>query len=268
MSRDVMGAGETTTMTLRAFAIFGILGLAVGLAGCAQPTPPPRVVATLPPSKPPPPVMPLGGYPELDTAPQRPDGTYVTPNFDMSDAAAVWHLRGALNVAALGCDQAGGGVVDGYNAWLRGHRAALDMAQAGYLHDWEQTGWGDWRDAYENQQTRLYNFYSQSPIRVAFCAAARAEIVKVGAVADADLPRFARAALVRLDQPFVDFYTGVDAWRDYYAPKVSAPRFVRTIPDEPAASPVAPVPTATSNATTPVSSSQPEPIAPTGDAPK
>jgi len=220
-------------MTLRAFAILSSLGLAVGLAGCStQPTPPPRVVATLPPAKPPPPVMPPGGYSEVDTASQRPDGTYVTPNFDMSDAAAVWHLRGALNVAALGCDQAGGRIVDGYNAWLRNHRAALDMAQTGYLHDWEQTGWGDWRDAYENQQTRLYNFYSQSPIRVAFCAAARVEIVKVGTVADADLPAFARAALVRLDQPFIDFYTKVDAWRDYYAPKVSAPRFVATIPDE------------------------------------
>lgn len=235
-------------MTLRVLAIFGVSGLAMAVAGCStQPTPPPRVVATLPSLKPPPPVMPPGGYAELDTAPQRPDGTYVTPNFDMSDAAAVWHLRGALNVAALGCDQAGGGIVDGYNAWLRGHRQVLDAAQTGYLHDWEQTGWWDWRNAYENQQTRLYNFYSQSPIRAAFCAAARVEIAKVGTIADADLPQFARAALVRLDQPFIDFFTGVDAWRDYYAPKVSAPRFVRTIPDEPAAPPVG-----TSDASAPV----------------
>ena len=195
-------------MTPRAFAIFGVLGLAAGLAGCAQPTPPPRVVATLPPAKPPPPVMPSGGYPELDTAPQRPDGTYITPNFDMSDCGGGVASARRAQRRGLGCDQAGGGVVDGYNAWLRGHRAVLDAAQTGYLHDWEQTGWGDWRDAYENQQTRLYNFYSQSPIRVAFCAAARVEIVKVGAVADADLPRFARAALVRLDQPFIDFFTG------------------------------------------------------------
>ena len=73
------------------------------------------------------------------------------------------------------------------------------------------------------------------------------------------LPHSARAALLLLV-----------LWSDasHAAPKVLAPRFVRTIPDEPAASPVAPVPTATSNATTAVSSSQPEPIAPTGDAPK
>jgi len=241
MPCKVMGAGETTTMTLRALAILTVSGLALSIAGCStQPTPPPRVVATLPPVEPPPPVMPPGGYPQIDTADQRPDGTYVTPNFDMSDAAAVWHLRGALNVAALGCDRAGGGIADGYNAWLKDHRAALDRAQAGYLRDWELSGWGDWRDAYENQQTRLYNFYSQSPIRTAFCAAARVEVAKVGAVADADLPAFARAALKRLDQPFIDFYTQVDAWRDYYAPKVPAPRFVATIPDNP---PPAPAPT-------------------------
>jgi hypothetical protein len=230
-------------MTLRAFAIFGGIGLTLALAGCAQPTPPPRVVATLPPAKPPPPVMPVGGYPELDTASQRADGSYVTPNFEMTDAAAVWHLRGALNVAALGCDQAGGGIVDGYNAWLRLHREGLDTYVKRYLQEWEKTGWGDWRDAYENNQTRLYNFYSQSPIRVAFCAAARAEIVNVGTVPDADLPKYARAALVRLDKPFIDFFTAIDAWRDYYAPKVSAPRFVATIPDESADSPTT-VPTA------------------------
>lgn len=261
-------------MTLRAFVIVGGLGLTVGLAGCTRPTPPPRVVATLPPVAPPP-VMPVGGYPEVYTAPQRANGTYITPNFDMSDSAAVWHLRGALNVAALGCDKAGGGVVDGYNAWLKGHVAVLAKAQAGYLHDWEQTGWGDWRNAYENQQTRLYNFYSQSPIRVAFCAAARLEIVQVGSIADAELPRFARASLVRLDQPFIDFYTQVDAWRDYYAPKVPAPRVVPTIPEKPAVpkvvSPTLPAvtgsPKPVAAPTTPAAKALP-PVAPASRPPK
>jgi len=224
-------------MTLRGLPILVVLGLAAGLAGCAQPSfPPPRVVATIAPPKPPPPVMPYGGYPELQIAEQRDDGTYVTPNFDMTDAAAVWHLRGALNVAALACDKAGGGVLDGYNAWIKAHSGALDSAVKTYLADWEQTGWWDWRQAYEANMTRLYNFYSNSTMRVAFCAAARVEMSRVATVADKDLPGFARASLVRLDQPFIDFYTAFDAWRDYYAPKVAAPRFVPTIP-EPAPSP-------------------------------
>ena len=261
-------------MALRRLIIASVFGLAAGLAGCAQPTPPPRVVATLPPRAPPPPVMPVGGYPELDTASQRADGSYVTPNFEMTDAAAVWHLRGALNVAALACDQAGGGVVDIYNAWLRSHREGLDTYVKRYLHEWEETGWGDWRDAYENNQTRLYNFYSQSSIRVAFCAAARTEIVTVGTVADADLPGYARGALARLDKPFIDFFTGVDAWRDYYAPKVPPPRFVATVPagsatapvvsaPAPAAGPVTPAPSA---AVEPVETGQPTPVTSSRDA--
>lgn len=229
----VMGAGERETMTVRAFAIFGSLGLAVGLAGCAKPTPPPRFVATLPPVKPPPPVMPPGGYPEVYTAPRRPDGTYIPPHFDTTDGALVWQLRGALNVAALGCDKAGGGVLDGYNAWLRTHSAILDRYFKEYLHEWELTGWDGWRDSFEKQQTRFYNFYSQSPIRVAFCAAARREIAQVATIPDAELPAFARASLARLDRPFFDFYAAVDAWRDYYQPKVAPPRFVPTIPDAP-----------------------------------
>ncbi|MGJ3627239.1 hypothetical protein AB5I41_10370 [Sphingomonas sp. MMS24-JH45] len=39
-----------------------------------------------------------------------------TPNLDNTDQAAVWHLRNALNVAALGCDLEGGGVIEPYNA--------------------------------------------------------------------------------------------------------------------------------------------------------
>jgi len=236
MAISVMGAGETTTMTLRAYVIFVAMGLAIGLAGCSQPTPPPRFVATVTPVKPPPPVMPSGGYPEVYTAPRRPDGTYIPPHFDTTDGAAVWQLRGALNVAALGCDRAGGGVLEGYNAWVRTHSAILTRYFKEYLHDWEEAGWNDWRNAFETQQTRFYNFYSQSPIRMAFCAAARIEIAKVATVPDADLPTFARASLARLDQPFFDFYRAVDAWRDYYHPNTPPPAVVPTIRNEAASS--------------------------------
>ena len=230
-------------MTLRGLASFGVLaGLAMGLAGCAQPVTPPPVVPTLAVA-PPPPVMPAGGYPGLKIPSKRKDGTYVTPNFEMTDAAAVWHLRGALNVAALACDKAGGGVIDGYNAWLTAHHAVLDASVKQYMHDWQVTGWWDWEQAYEANQTRLYNFYSQSTIRVAFCAAARTEIASIGTVADADLPTYARGALARIDKPFIDFYTAFDAWRDYYEPHVTPPPVVATLPSTPApaAAPVATV---------------------------
>jgi hypothetical protein len=238
-------------MTLRRFlTVAATAAMAAGLAGCAQPvvTPPP-VVATLPP---PPPVMPSGGYSGLKIPDKRKDGTYVTPNFEMTDAAAVWHLRAAFNVAALACDNAGGGVLDGYNAWLIAHRPVLDAAVKQYMHEWEITGWGDWENAYESNQTRIYNFYSQSTIRVAFCAAARTEIGKMGAVADADLPTYARGALARIDKPFIDFYTAFDAWRDYYEPHVTPPPVVATLPQAPtpATPPIATAESATPGAAT------------------
>lgn len=219
------------TTTLRTRGMLATMAvLAAALAGCTQPVTPPPVVATLPPPPPPPPTMPAGGYPGMEIAAKRNDGTYVTPNFQMTDAAAVWHLRGALNVAALACDSAGGGVLDGYNAWLVAHRAGLDGYVKRYQHEWQETGWSDWQAAYDNQQTRLYNFYSQPAIRVAFCAVARQEIAAVAPVADADLPLHARTALAHLDKPFIDFFTAFDKWRDFYEPKVAPPPVVATLP--------------------------------------
>jgi hypothetical protein len=221
-------------MTLRALPILGLTAVvAGGLAGCATTTPvvPPPIVATV---TPPPPQIPYGGYVGMVIPKKRADGTYPNPNVNMTDQAAVWHLRNALNVAALGCDKVGGGVAEGYNAWLAAHGPALEAYYKRYIQEWEITGWGDWQAAYDNNQTRIYNFYSQTTMRAAFCTAARTEIANVGVVADADLPTFARAALARLDKPFLDFYRDFDAWHDYYAPK--PPPVVRTLPAPVAAS--------------------------------
>ena len=186
---------------------------------------PPPVYATLPP---PPPKMPVGGYAKMEIPKKRTDGRYVTPNIDMTPAAAVWHLREALNVAALACNQAGGGTIDPYNAWLTSHRDALDANVKQYVREWEVTGWSDWRAAYDNAQTRLYNFYSQPALRVAFCRVSRKELGKIGAVTSAELPTYARAALARIDKPFIDFFTAFDAWRDYY--HVTPPPVLPTLP--------------------------------------
>jgi len=184
------------------------------LAACATPTKvaPPVVVATIAPPAPP---LPAGGYAELAIPARRADGRWVTPNIDVSEAAAVWHLRGALNVAALSCDVAGGPYVTAYNSWLRNRAAVLKSEGGRYTAEWQTGGGADWRATYDSQQTRLYNFYSQTFIRAGFCAVALNEVAAVEAVPDADLPAHARAALARLDQPFIDFYTAFDRWRSY-----------------------------------------------------
>lgn len=251
------------TMTLRAILGRGVLaGWVLGMAGCATPpVKPPPVVATVPP---PPPQMPAGGYIGMKIPHKTANGTYVTPNIANTDQAAVWHLRNALNVAALGCDHAGGGIVEPYNAWLTTHAAVLDRYWQAYRHEWQSTGWWDWERAYDNNQTRIYNFYSQPTMRAAFCAVARGEIAHVGQVADTDLPAFAREALLRLDKPFVDFYAAFNAWRDYYEP--APPPVVRTI-DTPIAV-ATPAPVATLDGKAPVALGTPSPSTSTpGDTP-
>jgi hypothetical protein len=216
-------------MTVRANLGWGLLGgMAIALSGCATapaPVQPPAVVPTV---TPPPPVMPAGGYIGMKIPPKRTtDGKYFTPNLDNTDQAAVWHLRNALNVAALGCDQAGGGVAELYSAWVTTQAAAIDRYYKAYIREWQAPGWWDWQRVYDDNQTRIYNFYARPAVRQAFCAVAREEVAKVGQVAEADLPAFARESLLRLDRPFVEFFAAYDKWRDYY--KASLP------PEEPPA---------------------------------
>jgi len=209
-------------MTVRANFGWGLLGgLTLAISGCATPSAsvklPPIVMAPPPPPMPPP-VMPAGGFIGMNSPRKRADGRYFTPNLDNTDQAAVWHLRNALNVAALGCDEAGGGVLEHYNAWIRTRAAVIDRHYQAYIREWQAPGWWDWQRVYDDNQTRIYNFYAQPAIRKAFCAVARVEVAQVGQVADEDLPAFARASLLRLDQPFIDFFAAYDAWRDYYFP--------------------------------------------------
>lgn len=206
-------------MTIRTKLGWGLLGgLALTLPGCATPPAPPPPPPPVVPVAPPPPAMPAGGYVGMKIPAKLEDGHYFTPNLNNTDAAAVWHLRNALNVAALGCDLEGGGIVDGYNAWIKTHAAAIDRYYQTYIVEWQAPGWSDWQRVYDDDQTRIYNFYAQPAMRAGFCAAARAEIAQVGQVADDALPTYARAALLRLDRPFVDFYTAFEAWRAHYHP--------------------------------------------------
>lgn len=189
-----------------------LLVAAVPLAGCATRTAsvaPPLVVATIPAAAP---AMPAGGYPGMVIPAALPDGRYPTPNLAASEAAAVWHLRGALNVAALACRDGGDVLAASYNGWIRAQKATLAAAERSYAGEWRAAG-GDAQDRYDDAMTRLYNFYGQPAMRPEFCAAAGSVLAEVAAVPAAGLAGYARGALARLDRPFTDFYAAFDAWR-------------------------------------------------------
>ncbi len=198
---------------MRRYVALTAVGLAL-LAGCAVK---PKVVAVAPP--PPPPVapaplaMPKGAYVGMQIPALMGDGRYATPNRNLSADGAVWHLRAALNVAALACrgpDEAT--IVAGYNALLAGQKATLNGAQTRLAAEYKASG-GDWQDRYDDQMTRLYNFFSQSQARDAFCNAAAATLADGATVIAADLPAFAAGRLAVLEKPFTDFYAAYDAWR-------------------------------------------------------
>lgn len=194
-------------------ALTGV-GLAL-LAGCAVR---PKVVAVAPPPAPVAPApapraMPKGAYVGMQIPALMGDGRYATPNRNLSADGAVWHLRAALNVAALACrgpDEAA--IIAGYNALIAQQKVALNGAQTRLTAEYKAAG-GDWQDRYDDQMTRLYNFFSQSQARDAFCNAAAATLADSTTVTADALPSFAAGRLAVLEKPFTDFYAAYDAWR-------------------------------------------------------
>ncbi|MGR6329107.1 hypothetical protein ACU5AX_08585 [Sphingomonas sp. XXL09] len=216
-------------------------------AGCAtrRAVQAPTVVATVPAPAPVAVPLPRGAYPGMPVPARLADGLYATPNRGLTPAATLWHLRAALNVAALACrgDDAAT-IVSEYNGLLTSQKSALAAAQTQYAAQYKAAG-GDWQDRYDDAMTRLYNFFSQAPARAGFCAAAAATLADVPGVTPAELPAFAAGRLAVLEKPFTDFYAAYDAWRtdrlrlnQLAMANVVVPAGVRTVQAVPAAEPV------------------------------
>ncbi|MEH3035491.1 MAG: hypothetical protein PGN23_03220 [Sphingomonas adhaesiva] len=182
------------------------------LAACAKaptlvvpPAPPPVMLTPAP--------MPAGGRPGMAIPGRLPDGSWATPNRNLTPAAAVWHLRSALNVAALACrGPLEATMVADYNALLGRQKTAFASAQTALERE-TKAGGGDWRDRYDDQATRLYNFFAQDFARDAFCTAAAQVLSEAQTVTPAALPAFAAARLAQLERPFTDFFAAYERWR-------------------------------------------------------
>ena len=238
----------------RSFVRLGAVTALSFLAGCASKpvaivqAPPPPVVA--PVAAP----MPKGAYVGMAIPDRLTDGRYATPNRDLTAAATIWHMRVALNVAALACRGAEGDrIVTAYNALLAHAKAPLALAETRYAAEYRAADAADWRANYDNAMTRLYNFFSQSPAREAFCDAAAATLTDVAFVDDAALPGFAAGRLAVLERPFTDFYRAYDAWRSARMQPIYA--LSGTAPTAPpvAGAPATPAPVAAPVATAPSS---------------
>lgn len=146
---------------------------------------------------------PASAAPNLTLPAQLADGSYATPNRNLSEAATIWHVRSALNVAVLGCPQ-GTALAASYNQLLRVQRDPFKRAHATLTAENRNL---------DATMTRVYNYFSQPPAQRDFCPVATALLAKAVATPPADFADFAREALPQLDAPFIAFYRAYDAYR-------------------------------------------------------
>jgi hypothetical protein len=193
-----------------------LLAMAALLSGCAS-RPAPIGVASLPAplSLPAPrPLPPSGASAEATVPPLGVDGRYVTINRNLSEAATIWHVRSALNVAALGCrGEQEAALVASYNIMLASKKAVLAAAFAATEKEARASGDKAWRDAHDRRMTQVYNFFAQPPAQPAFCATAASIVAEAATTPPAAFAAFAATALARLEAPFTDFYRAFDAYR-------------------------------------------------------
>jgi hypothetical protein len=146
--------------------------------------------------------------------PAHDDDGYRTPNKALTPGETVWHVRVALNVAALGCrgpEEAA--TAAAYNAMLRANQATLAAAASASEAVFQARHGAAWQARYDDDMTRLYNFFAQPPAHDGFCQTAEAVLRESAAVAPADFPAFATAAMPRLEAPFLAFFAAYDAYR-------------------------------------------------------
>lgn len=135
------------------------------------------------------------------------DGSFLTINRGVEPLQALWHVRAALNVAALGCEGAGhAATIAAYNRFLRAQRAPLAAANTAIVTRYKARYGAAWTARYDAYMTSLYNFFSQPFVKSAFCAAAQPIAAETAAVTPASATAFGAGALPRLEAPFTDFY--------------------------------------------------------------
>jgi hypothetical protein len=121
----------------------------------------------------------------------------------LSSAETVWHMRAALNVAALACRGVDGAdTVRLYNAMLHDAATPLAAAAAGTEQAYRERFAAAWQDAEDGAMTRLYNGFAAQNGHDAFCATAHTVLRGVASVEPSDFANFAAAALAQLEAPF------------------------------------------------------------------
>ncbi|HEU0043045.1 hypothetical protein [Sphingomonas sp.] len=161
-----------------------------------------------------PPQPPAGAVASLRLPARDAAGAFATPNSGLTSAETVWHLRTALNVAALGCRGTGEAeLVAAYNALLAAERQVLAVASDATTSVYRARHGAGWQARYDDAMTRLYNFWAQPAAQAAFCREADTVLRDAATVEPSDFAGFAATALPRLEAPFLALFTEVESYR-------------------------------------------------------
>lgn len=161
-----------------------------------------------------PPAPPMGAAPNLNIPAHDAQGSYDTPNRNLTPGEAAWHVRAALNVAALSCrDAEEVQTVAAYNRMLTGKRAVLAEADLATRATYKAKYGAGWQNRHDGTMTRVYNFFAQPNAQSDFCRVARTALREVEAVPPAVFTAWAQVTLVQLEAPFLDFYRAYDSYR-------------------------------------------------------
>jgi hypothetical protein len=180
------------------------------------PAPPPAPVVIAPVRTPARPLPPGGAALGMVMPQVGVDGVRQTPNRAISTNEAVWHLRAALNVAALNCQ---GPVWDqiavNYNKFIANNKATLTKISRAID--------GEYKTRYPGQNalrvrdtkmTDLYNYFSMPAVKQEYCDTALAKSKEAAAVDYRVLTEFSGTALANIDGIFIRFF---DAYVKYEA---------------------------------------------------
>lgn len=115
---------------------------------------------------------------------------------------SVWHVRAALNVAALSCASRDQQIVQRYNRMLTRHKAKLAAAYAAETDAARQQHGATYQRALDAHMTQLYNYFAWPPAQEAFCREAMAVAQEAEGVQPGDFETFSVRALTRLDGAF------------------------------------------------------------------
>lgn len=149
-----------------------------------------------------------------EAAPQRPRYAEPEPtvpahpvaaiNANLSADEALWHVRSALNVAALSCrTRASAGVASAYNHMLQRHKAMLVRANAAETGPFRARYGAKWAGPYDAHATKLYNFFAMPTAQERFCMAASQVLAKINTTPPDAMSAYAPSALAQLEAPFL-----------------------------------------------------------------